>query len=200
MLKKEGVKYHSMRIFRLQKRAVRFMVGVGPRDSCRKIFPSLKILPLPSLYIFSVLMFVINNWQLFTNNSNSSSIMTRNSSNLYYPPANLSIYQRGTQFIGIKIFNNLPNNIKQLYGNINLFKKTLLQFLYLHSFYSIDEFFKYKNNNLLIESIWSTLLYNTSDVYHNFKKSVINYLRIKEKIECNKIPFDLSMPGCLSGL
>jgi hypothetical protein len=133
--------------------AVRFMVGAGPRDSCRKIFSSLKILPLPSLCIFSVLMFVVNNWQLFTNNSDTCSIMTRNNSNLYYPPANLSIYQRGTQFIGIKIFNNLPNNIKQLYGNINLFKKALLQFLYLHSFYSIDEFFKYKDNNLLIEPI-----------------------------------------------
>jgi hypothetical protein len=134
------------------KKSCQIYGRAGVRDSCRKIFSSLKILALPSLYIFSVLMFVVNNWQLFTNNSDTCLIMTTNSSNLYYPPANLSIYQRGTQFIGIKIFNNLPNNIKQLYGNINLFKKTLLQFLYLHSFYSIDEFFKYKDN-LFIESI-----------------------------------------------
>ena len=89
-------------------------------------------------------MFVVNNWEMFTKNSDTYSIMTRNISNLYFPSAKLSIYQNGTQFIGIKLFNNLPINIKQLYGNINLFKKTLLQFLYLHSFYSIDEFFKYK--------------------------------------------------------
>jgi hypothetical protein len=145
--------YHSMSIFRLQKRAIRIMVGAGHRDSCRRIFSSLKILPLPSLYIFSVLMFVVNNWKLFTNNSDTCSITTRNSSNLYFPSANLSIYQKGTHFIGIKIFHNLPNNIKQLYGNIDLFKKTLRHFLYLHSFYSIDEFFKYKDNNLHVESI-----------------------------------------------
>jgi hypothetical protein len=106
------------------------------------------------LYIFfSVVMFVVNNWEMFTNISDTYSITTRNSSNLYLPSANLSIYQKGTQYIGIKIFNNLPINIKQLYGNINLFKKTLLQFLYLHSFYSIDEFLKYKVTYLHIESI-----------------------------------------------
>lgn len=148
-----GNSHHSMRIFRLQKRAVRIMVGAGHRDSCRRIFLSLKILPLPSLYIFSVLMFVVNNWKLFTNNSDIYSIVTRNSSNLYFPSANLSIYQKGTQFIGIKMFNNLPNNIKQLHGNVNLFKKTLRHFLHFHSFYSIDEFFKYKDNNFHIEAI-----------------------------------------------
>ena len=139
-----GNSYHSMCIFRLQKRVIRIMVGVGYKDPCRKIFSSLKILPLPSLYIFSVLMFVVNNWEMVTKNSDAYSITTRNISNLYLPSAKLSIYQKGTQFIGIKIFNNLPINIKQLYGNINLFKKTLLQFLYPHSFYSSDEFFKYK--------------------------------------------------------
>jgi hypothetical protein len=53
------------RTHRLQKRAIRIMVGAGFRDSCRKTFSSLKILPLPSLYIFSVLMFVVNNWEMF---------------------------------------------------------------------------------------------------------------------------------------
>ena len=120
------------------------MVGVGYKDPCRKIFSSLKILPLPPLYIFSVLMFVVNNWEMFTKNLDAYSITTRNIYNLYLPSAKLLIYQKGTQFIGIKIFNNLPINIKHLYGNINLFKKTLLQFLYPHSFYSSDEFFKYK--------------------------------------------------------
>jgi hypothetical protein len=56
-----GNTYHSVSIFRLQKRAIRIIVGAGYKDSCRKIFSSLKILPLPSLYIFSVLMFMVNN-------------------------------------------------------------------------------------------------------------------------------------------
>jgi hypothetical protein len=140
-----GNTYHSVSIFRLQKRAIRIIVGTGYKDSCRKIFSSLKILPLPSLYIFFVLMFMVNNWGMFVINSDMYSTWTRNCSNLHLPSANLSIYQKGTQFIGIKLFNNLRTYIKKLSGNINLFKKTLLQFLYLNSFYSIEEFFKYKD-------------------------------------------------------
>jgi hypothetical protein len=45
---------HSMCIFKLQKRAVRIMVGAGSRDSCRKIFTSLKILPLPCMYCIAI--------------------------------------------------------------------------------------------------------------------------------------------------
>jgi hypothetical protein len=82
---------------------------------------------------------------MFVINSDMYSTWTRNCSNLQLPLANLAIYQKGTQFIGIKLFNNLPIYIKKLSGNINLFKKTLLQCLYLHSFYSIEDFFKYKD-------------------------------------------------------
>jgi hypothetical protein len=51
----------SMRVFRLQKRIVKIMTGSRAKDSCRKLFTKLEILPLPSLYIFSLLKFVIKN-------------------------------------------------------------------------------------------------------------------------------------------
>jgi len=35
-------------------------------DSCNKLFKSMKILPLHSQYIFSLLMYVVNNKHLFT--------------------------------------------------------------------------------------------------------------------------------------
>jgi hypothetical protein len=57
----------------------------------------------------------------------------------------LTIFQKGPQYTGIKVYNNLPDNIKQLSSNKSQSKKALLQFLYLHSFYSIKEFFKYKD-------------------------------------------------------
>ena len=68
----------SMCIFKLQKRAVRIMVGAGNRDSCKKIFSQLKILPLPSQYIYSLMMFVINNMDLFAENSDIYTTVTRN--------------------------------------------------------------------------------------------------------------------------
>jgi hypothetical protein len=76
---------HSRYIFKLQKRGVRIMVGAGNRDSCKRIFGPLKILPLPSQDIYSLVMFVVNNIGLFVINNDRYATETRNSSNLYFP-------------------------------------------------------------------------------------------------------------------
>jgi hypothetical protein len=65
----------SIRVYRLQKRIIRIIMGCRSRDSCRKLFIILKILPLPSLYILSLLLFVIKNKELFTTNSEIHSIL-----------------------------------------------------------------------------------------------------------------------------
>jgi hypothetical protein len=130
-----------MHIFKLQKRAVRIMVGVANGFSCRKIFTSLKVLPLPSQYIYFLVKFVFNNRDLFATNTDKYKRVTRNSLNLYFPLTNLTIFQKGSQYFGIKVYDNLPDNIKQLSGNKNQFKKAVLQFLYLYSLYSMEEFF-----------------------------------------------------------
>jgi hypothetical protein len=49
---------HSNAIFRMQKKIIRMMVGVRNRDSCREYFKRLKILPLQSQYLLSLLLFV----------------------------------------------------------------------------------------------------------------------------------------------
>jgi len=43
----------SIKIFRLQKKIIRIMMGCRSRDSCRKLFLNLEILPLPSQYILN---------------------------------------------------------------------------------------------------------------------------------------------------
>jgi len=48
-------------IFRIQKRAIRIITNKGRRESCRELFKELKILTLPSQYIHSVLVFVMEN-------------------------------------------------------------------------------------------------------------------------------------------
>jgi hypothetical protein len=109
-----GNRTHSMSVFELQNRAVRIMVGAGSRDSCRKIFKLLKILTLTSQYIYSLVMFVVNNMELFAENSEMHTTVTRNSSNLHLPSSNLTVFQKGLQYFGVKVYNNLPGNIKQL--------------------------------------------------------------------------------------
>ena len=50
----------------------------------------------------------------FTSNSEVHSINTRNKPDLYPPSIKLTEYQKGVYYSGIKIFNHLPQNIKNL--------------------------------------------------------------------------------------
>ena len=55
--------------------------------------------------------------------------------------SNLSLYQKEVYSIGIKVFNSLPQGIKNLSGNPETFKSALKNYLHAHSFYFIDECF-----------------------------------------------------------
>jgi hypothetical protein len=59
--------------------------------------------------------------------------------NLYHPPVHLSLYQRGSYCMGIKIFNSLPLRLKQLYKDVKHFKSALKEFL-CYSFYTLTVF------------------------------------------------------------
>ena len=127
-----GNSHHINIIFRLQKRVIRITVGIRGRDSCREHFKKLRILPLQSQYILSLSLFVIDNGNYFKVNSEVHNINTRNKSNLHLPISNLSVYQKGTYYTAIKVFNCLPSQIKDLSRNRNQFKRALKKFLYIH--------------------------------------------------------------------
>jgi hypothetical protein len=55
---------YSVKHFRIQKKVVRIMMGLKKRDSCRASFKEMKILPLCSQYIYSLMQYVINNRHL----------------------------------------------------------------------------------------------------------------------------------------
>jgi hypothetical protein len=44
----------------MRKRVIRIILGCGYREICRELFKELKILPLSSQYIFSLLLFIVN--------------------------------------------------------------------------------------------------------------------------------------------
>jgi hypothetical protein len=56
-----GNSSYAINIFYVQKRVLRIMAGIGNRNSCRQLFITLRILPLQSQYIYSLLCFVVNN-------------------------------------------------------------------------------------------------------------------------------------------
>jgi len=89
--------------------------------------------------------FVVKNKNNFILNSEKHTKSTRQFNKFYQPITNLTIYQKGVHYMGIKIFNNLPPYIKVIANNVMKFDICLKQFLHIHSFYSIEEYFEYKS-------------------------------------------------------
>jgi hypothetical protein len=138
-----GNSSYSINVFRLQKKVIRIITGISSRDSCRDHFKRLKILLLQSQYVFSILMFVVNNMNHYKIYSDLHSNHTGQSADLYQPFSRLSIFQKGTFYMGIKIFSSLPSEIKDLIYDIKQLKRVLKNFLYLNSFYTLEEYFGY---------------------------------------------------------
>jgi len=132
----EGIK-----IFRLQNKIIRIMTGCRLTDSCRKLFIDLEILPLPPQYILSLLLFMLRNKNQFLVNSKIHHIDTGQHANFHQPFVNVTKYQKGVYYLGVKVFNVLPSYIKTEFDNPKKFKVVLQKFLYKDSFYSLDGFF-----------------------------------------------------------
>ena len=98
----------SMKIFRLQKKIIRIKMGCRSRDSCRKLFLNLEILPLPSQYILSLLLFTIRNKNQFQVNSEIHQINTRQRANLHQPSVNVTKYQKAVHCIGVSCLTCFP--------------------------------------------------------------------------------------------
>jgi hypothetical protein len=96
---------NSIKIFRIQKR--RIMNKSKKMDSSRGLFKTMEIVPLCSQYIFSLLMYVVNNKHLFTRNIEVHNHDSRSANNFHLPITNLTKCQKGVYYTGIKIFNYL---------------------------------------------------------------------------------------------
>jgi plasmid replication initiation protein len=68
-------------------------------------------------------------------------------SSFYHPITNLTVYQRGLHYMGIRIFNNLPPYIKDISNNVKKFENCLKRFLHIHSFYSLEEYFQHNSTH-----------------------------------------------------
>jgi len=77
-----GNSSHSSTIFKIQKKAIRIMEGCRNRVSCRNLFKKLQILSFTSQYILSLLMFVVQNKNLFLTNNENHNLDTRQRNNL----------------------------------------------------------------------------------------------------------------------
>ena len=87
-----------------------------------------------NIYMNSLLIFTIKKKHLYNENIQIHSVHTRFKTNLHPPIANLTKFQKGVYYSGIKIFNNLPHDIRDLVNEITLFRNALKRFLLINSF------------------------------------------------------------------
>jgi hypothetical protein len=134
---------HSNYIFKIQKRTIIVITDSGMRDSCREWFKKFQILPLPSQYVFSFLMFVVKNRELFKLNSDIRHIETRYNNDFHLHSKQLNLFQKGVFYSGIKMYNHLPLSIKDLSHDIKRFTRALKGFIQSNPFYSLEEYFNF---------------------------------------------------------
>ena len=127
------------RLFGLQRRVVRVISGLGYREDCRGAFMQLRVLTLPSIYIFECLKFVKQNICLFSERAQVHDYATRGSTELVVPFHRLSATRSGVSYYAPLFFNGLPDNIKIL--PIKKFESQVLDLLRKRVCYSFDEFF-----------------------------------------------------------
>jgi hypothetical protein len=98
--------------------------------------------------MYSVLICVVNNRNLFLDNAELYAIKTRNSYNLHPPLSHLTIYQKVVHYAGIRVFNHLPTSVQSIANETEVFKKTLKRLLLDNSFYPVDEYFGFKKQGM----------------------------------------------------
>jgi hypothetical protein len=135
----------SKDISKIQKRVIRIITNNPRRTSCKHLFKRLKILTLPSQCMFSVLVFIAENMDLFMFNRDIHSFSTRNNLDLHLPSTHLTVVQIGVLYCvlysGCRVFNNLPVQIKSHFENLRNFKKILKNYLTEHSLYSLEDYY-----------------------------------------------------------
>jgi hypothetical protein len=114
----------------------------GKCGTFRNLFKQLQILTLPTQYIFSLLVFVVKNRDLFLSNSKIHDINTRYNYNLHLPTTNSTLVQKGVLYSGSRIYNHLPLHIKILFNDLKHFKSKLKSFLIEQTLYSLEEFYQ----------------------------------------------------------
>jgi hypothetical protein len=72
------------------------------RESCRQLFKNLKLLPLKSEHIYSFLLFVAKNRDLYESNSEIHTINTKFSSDLHTATTNLTTVQKAPFILKLK--------------------------------------------------------------------------------------------------
>lgn len=134
---------NSIKIFRLQKKAVRILCNLSFRDHCKEAFISLEILSLPCLFIFQTLIDIHKNKDNLLKNGDVHTYNTRSVDLIRKPFLRLQKSINNT--LNLDFYNVLPSRIKNL--KFKAFKIAVKIFLLRNCFYSTEEYLKFNFND-----------------------------------------------------
>jgi len=121
---------------------VRLIRSVDRRSSCRELFKSLNILPVPCVYIMETVCYIKLNNKGLKQNSAIHDYKTRHRLDFQTQFCRTNMLKKSVNNLGIKLYNRLPNYFKKL-GDLKPFKKQVKALLLQQSFYSIEEYLSY---------------------------------------------------------
>lgn len=123
-----------------QKKAIRIITFRKRLDHCKPLFIETKILTVYSHFVLLCASYVKNNIQNFPTRNTVHTYRTRHNQEIDLPFCRLSKTKNAFPTIALKIYNNLPQEIKNL--ETRKFDKVLKAWLVGRPLYSLDEFFK----------------------------------------------------------
>ena len=97
-------------VFIIQKRAIRILLRLGPKSSCREGFKKLDTLTVPCLHIYALMIPGVKILNIYKTISSVHAMNTRQQNKLHIPLVGLSM-QRSVYYSSVKTFNQFPQNI-----------------------------------------------------------------------------------------
>jgi small-conductance mechanosensitive channel len=134
-----GKSSFARKVFLVQKKIVRIMSSSRFNASCKPLFRSLNILPLPCMYILESVTYIHESKSVFKKNSEYHDYQTRIANNLHIDNARLKKTQNFIRHEGLKLYNKLPNKMKEMPTLI--FKKNVKKLLSKYMFYDVSEYY-----------------------------------------------------------
>lgn len=127
-----------IRVFKLQKRAVRVIKNLTRRESCKPVFVELQLLTLPCIYILETSLRFLSKCATIRGRD-IHVYPTRGRDNYRTGQHRTVVHERLPSQAGVHLVNNLPNSIKDAPA-LGLLKHRLKYFLTYRPFYSVAEF------------------------------------------------------------
>lgn len=127
-----------VKVFILQKTAIRTLGKVKQTDSCRPLFKKFGILPLAALYIYQCLLYVKSQQATLCTVNSRHDYPTRNGDDLLIPHHRLTLTHKSYITLSLKLFNHLSPCIRSL--PISNFKIRIRAMLMDLSPYNVEEF------------------------------------------------------------